>query len=264
MHHAAVNGQQLAYEDSGGRGPVVLFSHGFLMDHRMFDPQVEALAGDYRCVRWDERCFGATKESGDDFTYWDSADDAVALLDHLEIEQAVLAGMSQGGFLSLRAALRHPDRVRALVLIDTQAATDDPETVEGQRGMVGAWTSDDEATRSAVADIVAGLIIGDPAESAIWKQRWLHEYDAQRIVAAADCLFGRDDISDRLGEITCPALVIHGTDDEAIPLDRARALCEGLPDCRGLVEVPGAAHAANLTHPEVVNPPLLEFLRSLD
>ena len=113
-----------------------------------------------------------------------------------------------------------------------------------------------------VGDIVAGLIIGDPAIEPVWKAKW-EQLPRDNMDPAGDCLFDRDDITDRLGEITCPALVIHGTADQAIAIDKAEALCAALPDCRGLVKVEGAAHAANLTHPEQVNPPLLEFLRSL-
>src|SRR5688500_2296035 len=121
MPYAEINGQRLFYEDSGGDGPVDLFSNGFLMDHEEFEPQCGALAPEFRCIRWDERGFGVTDFDGKPFTYWDSADDAVGLLDHLGVKTAVLAGMSQGGFLSMRAALRYPARVRALVLIDTQS-----------------------------------------------------------------------------------------------------------------------------------------------
>ena len=71
-------------------------------------------------------------------------------------------------------------------------------------------------------------------------------------------------ITDRVGAISCPVLVVHGTDDQAISLDRAKAMAASLSDVRGFVEVDGAAHAANLSHPEVVNPPLREFLDSLD
>src|SRR5437588_9277108 len=113
MPFADVNGQHLYYEDFGGDsagdGVAVLFSHGFLMDHEMFAPQVEALAGEFRCITWDERGFGQTPADGP-FSYWDSAADVLALLTHLGIERAVLAGMSQGGFLSLRAALTAPER----------------------------------------------------------------------------------------------------------------------------------------------------------
>ena len=125
MPIARVNGQAIAYEDTGGPGPAIVFSHGLMMDHTMFTPQVGALRGRWRCIAWDERGHGGT--AGDTlapFSYYDSADDLAALLAHLGIERAVLAGMSQGGFLSLRCALTHPEIVRALVLIDTQAGRD--------------------------------------------------------------------------------------------------------------------------------------------
>ena len=109
MPYAEVNGQRLRYEDTGGDGPPVIFSHGFLMDHEMFAPQAAALAPEFRVIAWDERGFGETEFDGKPFTYWDSARDCFGLLDHLGIEQAVLGGMSQGGFLSMRAALLEPD-----------------------------------------------------------------------------------------------------------------------------------------------------------
>ena len=121
MPFADVNGQRIRFEDSGGDGPPIVLSHGFLMDREMFAPQVQALSPQFRVITWDERGFGETEFDGQPFTYWDSARDCLALLDHLGIERAVLGGMSQGGFLSLRAALLAPHRVRALVLIDTQS-----------------------------------------------------------------------------------------------------------------------------------------------
>ena len=84
MPFADVNGQHLYFEDSGGDGAAVIFSHGFLMDHEMFEPQVAALAPEFRCITWDERGFGQTEATAP-FTYWDSAADCLALLDHLGI-----------------------------------------------------------------------------------------------------------------------------------------------------------------------------------
>src|ERR1700722_8281276 len=124
MPTAAVNGIQVSYADSGGDGPAVVLSHGYLMDASMFDAQVAALAPEYRVITWDQRGHGGTPAPGP-FSYWDSAGDVLALLDHLGIEQAVLGGMSQGGFLSLRAALLAPQRARGLVLIDSQAGTEE-------------------------------------------------------------------------------------------------------------------------------------------
>jgi 3-oxoadipate enol-lactonase len=125
MPTAAVNGVEISYADSGGGGPAVVLSHGFLMDASMFDAQVAALAPEYRVITWDQRGHGETPAPGP-FSYWDSARDVLALLGHLGIERAVLGGMSQGGFLSLRAAMLAPQRVRGLILIGSSPGRSGP------------------------------------------------------------------------------------------------------------------------------------------
>jgi 3-oxoadipate enol-lactonase len=261
MGYAEVNGQRLYYEDSGGSGPVVVLSHGFLMDHEMFAPQVSALAPEFRVVTWDERGFGETEFDGKPFSYWDSARDCLGLLDHLGIERAVLGGMSQGGYLSLRAVLLAPERIRGLVLIDTQAGLEDPDKIPLYRAMLDAWAS--QGPSDALAEVVAGILIADPAHTPRWIAKW-QARPPELIVEPGRCLLSReDDVSARLGEITCPALVIHGREDTAIPLVSAEHLAAGLPGCDGVVVIEGAAHASNLTHPDQVNPPLLTFLRAL-
>lgn len=261
MPTARINGTEIYYEDSGGDGPALVFSHGFLMDHTMFDAQVAELAEAYRCVRWDERAFGATTAPGD-FTYWDSADDAIGLLDHLGIERAVLIGMSQGGFLSLRAALAHPDRVLALVLIDSAADVDDAETLAGYEGMLHVFGQGSDEERSAVFQMVAGLILGDEELAATWIPKW-EAIERDQLVIAGRTLLGRDDISDRIGEIDCPILAVHGGADEAIGIDRARALAAAARDHRGVVEIAGAAHAPNMTNADEVTAALSGFLSSV-
>jgi pimeloyl-ACP methyl ester carboxylesterase len=261
MTTARVNGIDINYEDTGGGGPVVLFSHGFLMDHTMFDHQVDALADRYRCIRWDERGFGATRADGP-FTYWDSADDAIGLLDHLGVDDAVFVGMSQGGFLSLRAALAHPARVRAMVLIDSAADVDDAETLAGYQGMLHVFEHGTDEERAGVFAVVAGLILGDEALAADWVPRWMAIESGQLALTGA-ALLERDDISDRIGSIGCPILSVHGTADQAISIDRAEALAAAAVDHRGIVRVDGAAHAPNMTHPAAVNTALVDFLTSI-
>jgi pimeloyl-ACP methyl ester carboxylesterase len=121
MSYVTVKDARLYVEDSGGAGPVVVFSHGSLMDHTMWAPQVEALSGEFRTVMRGERLHGRMEDSGSIYTYWDSTDDLLGLLGQLGVERAMLVGHSQGGFLSMRAALRAPDRVNALALVDTAA-----------------------------------------------------------------------------------------------------------------------------------------------
>lgn len=259
MAFADVNGQHIHYEDTGGDGPVVILGHGFLMDHEMFVHQVAALRDQYRVITWDERCFGTTEFDGQPFSYWDSARDCLALLDHLGIDRAVVGGMSQGGFLSLRAALTAPERVRGLILLDTAAAAEHPEVAAGYQQMIDTWTT--VGPVDELAEIIANIIIADPAENAVWIAKW-QARPKELLAQAGACLLSRDDITDRLGEITCPALVIHGTDDTAITMDKAETLAAGLVGCGGVVKV-GGAHAANLTNPEPVNAAILEFLAGL-
>lgn len=258
MPVAQVNGQSINYADSGGDGPAIIWSHGFLMDHTMFDAQVEALSGDYRCIAWDERGFGHTPATAP-FTYWDGADDAVALLDHLGIDRAVFAGMSQGGFISLRAALAHPNRVRGLILIDTQAGTEAPENIEAYGGMLQHWLSD--APLGDIGDFVASLILGDPGLAATWIPIW-ESRRGEMNEHPGDCLLGRDDITDRLAEISAPALVIHGDADAAIPLELGQVLADTIPTA-SIAVMPGGSHAANMTHPAETNEAIASFLAGL-
>jgi 3-oxoadipate enol-lactonase len=260
MSFADINGQRICFADSGGDGPAVVLSHGFLMDHEMFAPQVEALTPEFRVIAWDERGFGLTGSDGEPFTYWDSARDCLGLLDHLGIDRAVLGGMSQGGFLSLRAALLAPDRVRALVLIDSQAGTEDPVRLPAYRQMQETWLA--HGPIDQVTGAIAQLIIGDPVLSEEWITKW-RQIPRDGLKAPGDCLLDRDDLTPRLGEIACPAIVFHGTADQSIEMERAQELCAGLSGCTGVVWVNGAPHASNLTHPAEVNPPLLAFLRGL-
>ncbi|HTA10113.1 MAG TPA: alpha/beta hydrolase [Streptosporangiaceae bacterium] len=258
---ASVNGTTVAYSDSGGDGPVVVLSHGYLMDSSMFDPQIEALAPEYRVITWDARGFGGTRATGP-FSYWDSAADVIGLLDHLGIDQAVLGGMSQGGFVSLRAALLAPQRVRALILIDSQAGQEDPAAAPAYEQMEQIWM---EQGPLPVQDVVASIILGPPdgpVDYAPWFARW-GAADRHELRLAFRCLMDRDDLTGRLAEITCPALILHGTADAAIAVERAEAVHAGLSGPAAIVHVDGGSHASNLSHPDQVNVAMLEFLRSL-
>lgn len=261
MPHAQINGQNLYYRDSGGDGPAIVFSHGLLMDHEMFGLQLHAFRHHYRCITWDERGHGQTADDHiEPFSYYDSADDLAALLTHLGIRQAVLVGMSQGGYLSLRCALTHPDIVRALILIDTQAQTEDQTKTAGYKQMMDIWAQ--QGLPDPIADIVEQTILGDGwSGAAHWRDKW-RAVKPHNLLACFQTLVSRDDISDQLNQIKVPALAIHGEADMAITLDRAQDMVQRLPQAK-LVTIPGAGHAANLTHPEPVNAAIGPFLSGL-
>lgn len=259
MSYAAVNGQNLYYEDTGTGAPVLVFSHGLLMDHSMFAPQVDALRHRYRCISWDERGHGLTANNRmcEPFSYYDSANDLAALLDHLGVKRAILVGMSQGGYLSLRAALKYPAIVQAMVLIDTQAGPEDPAKMPGYAVMIEDYASNGLSEETGA--ILEHVILGDGWSGAVaWKEKWA-SWQPHNLLQCFNTLGSRDDISGKLGAITVPVLVIHGDSDVAIEPERAKAMADALPNAR-MELIVGGGHASNLTHPDQVNPLIEAFI----
>jgi 3-oxoadipate enol-lactonase len=256
-----VNGQWIHYEDTGGNLPPVVLAHGLLMDQSMFAPQVEALGSRCRVITWDARCHGETETTDEPFTYWDLAEDLKGLLDHLGIERAVIGGVSQGGFVALRFALQHPERVAGLILISTQAGAEDPQKVATYEQMLEVWEGG--GLNDQLGEMIAAIMLGSewPGREA-WITKW-RQWPRSLLRPAFNAVVGREDIHDRLGEIKAPALVIHGTADAAIDMELAQRLCSELANCRPLVTIEGGGHSSNLTHPALVNLAVQEFLVEL-
>jgi 3-oxoadipate enol-lactonase len=255
---ARQDGPRIAFDDVGEGAPAILLSHGLFMNRSMFKPQVAHLRDRHRCIAWDERSHGETQWSGE-YSLWDSARDQIALMDHLGIDRAVLIGMSQGGLLSLRTALLAPDRVLGLVMLSSQAGTINPESGSAFTAMAETWQG---GPSQETLQSIAAKILGPGVAEDTWFAHW-RAMPAEHVKDAVSALTGRDDLSDRLGEVTCPTLVIHGSADASTGVDRAEAVHIGVPDSRGMVVVPGAPHAANLTHPQAVNTAVDSFLAQL-
>ncbi len=261
MPIADVRGQHLYYEDTGGAGLPLVLGHGFLMDGTMFEAQVRAFAGSHRVITWDQRGHGRTVSSAEPFTTWDLTDDLAALLDHVGVESAVVGGMSQGGFIALRFGLKHPERTAGLVLIDTQSGVEDPEKAIQYDLMHEVWVGSGPSDQ--LLEMVAAIIIGNRRpESERWTAVWKAREPAG-LTQIYRALMDRDDITERLGEIQAPAIVIHGAEDVAIDMSLAESLCSRLAGCRGVVRVEGAGHVSCLTHPEPVNQAIAAFLATI-
>ncbi|GAB2747552.1 alpha/beta fold hydrolase [Kitasatospora kifunensis] len=262
MPFAEIDHRRFHYQDTGGPGPAVVLSHGNLMDGSMWDAQVAALRGEFRCISWDERLHGRTEDDGAPHDYWASARDLLGLLDHLGIERAALVGHSQGGFLSLRAALLAPERVRALVLVDSSAAAWPPQAL-AQMGQIaeGFRSGGPRAVAPALLDLLLGPGDLHTGLHAAWQARWERQ-PRERLATAVNVLMAVAELAGRLSEITAPALVIHGAADQPVPAALGVMLSELLPGAEPLVLIPDAGHTPPLTHPEPVNAALAGFLRA--
>lgn len=243
-----------------GDGPPVVFSHGTLMDRTMFAPQVSALTDAYRVVAYDNRA--RTEHWMGPYDLGDLVEDAGALMDGNDIEQCVLGGMSMGGFMALRFALEHPDRLRGLILIDSMAQAHTDEEREEYRGMLDMVEAAGQVPED-IAEAAAGLLFGatthkkHPDLVDAWVNRWM-TYPPEAVVHELESWLERPSLSDRLDEINVPVLVVHGEEDAALEIERAEPMIEGLTDAR-MARVPNAGHSSNLEQPELVNEAIEEF-----
>ncbi len=177
----------------------------------------------------------------------------------LNIASASLAGLSQGGFLSMRAALLAPERISSLVLLATRSGLDASETIENFKGLRSEWASNGSKN---VQGGLADILLGPGVEAAPWTAKWA-SMGHDDMNYPLDALIQRDDITPRLAELKCPSLVIHGNADIAIDIEHGRKLARDLPGSANICEIDGAGHAVNLAQPAQVTEEISTFLGSL-
>lgn len=262
MPTISVNNQVLFYEDSGGDGPPLIFLHGFLFDNTMFDAQVKALANDYRCIRIDTRGFGQTEWDGEAFDLYDVVSDVIGLMDELELQQPTIIGMSQGAYASVRLAIKHPDRLKAMVLMSTRKDIQSQEFNENYKSLRDAWAEigpNDEMMNSLMFLLIGPQDnFGDHWQN--WRPKW-EQFSGNQMYHTMNALLARVPLTDdEIRQIEVPVLSIHGSNDLGTPVALADQLYELLPNGKGKVRVEGAAHAVSMTHPDEIIEPLRAFL----
>jgi 3-oxoadipate enol-lactonase len=252
------HGIEINYEIEG-QGPVVTFSHSLACSLAMWDEQVAALRGRYRVLRYDTRGHGQSSAPAGAYTLEQLADDLQALLDGLGVAETHFVGLSMGGMIGQVYALKHPEKVKSLVLCDTTSrypAAAAPIWAERIRateaqGMephveptLGRWfTAPFRARRKDMMARVGALIRSTPPQGYI------------------GCCHAipRIDVTDRLGAVTCPALVIVGEEDPGTPVEMAREIHATLP-AADLAILRSASHLSNVEQPEEFNRVLIRFL----
>jgi pimeloyl-ACP methyl ester carboxylesterase len=250
----------MEYDDAGRGRPMVLL-HAFPLAREMWRPQVEALRDDCRLLAPDLRGFGGTGPFDGPPSVERMADDVAGLLDALRVSEAVVAGLSMGGYVALAFARRHGGRLRGLVLADTRAEADGPEA-RANRDKLIAFARDHSA-----ADVIDQLLPKMVSEETRTRRpevvaevrRIASAQPPAGVIAALQALRNRPDATRGLELITVPTLVVVGRDDALTPPAVAQALAAGI---RGadLATLDGAGHLSNLEQPAAFNSVVRQFL----
>lgn len=239
-----VQGRRIRVDVSGTGVPCVLL-HPFPLDRRYFADIARRIEGRARVLVPDLRGFGDS-ELGGRFAIADLADDVAAVLDHLRIDRAVLVGLSMGGYVALAFAAKHPRRLLGLALSDTRAGADGPEARANRDKDIELVRTQGPA---ALVEKQLPRLLAPAAPQPLRDQvRLLGQQAPETLIAALQALRDRPDRGDELARITCPTLVLVGTEDVITPPSEAAALATAIPRAV-LVELSGAGHLASLETP---------------
>jgi pimeloyl-ACP methyl ester carboxylesterase len=263
MPKAKVGDIQLYYEEHGQGEPLLLIM-GLGASTLSWSEQIPTFSREFRVIAFDSRGAGRSDKPAVRYTIALFADDTAGLMDALGVDSAHVYGQSMGGFIAQEVALRHPQRVRTLVLASTScgghhAVAASPENLAGI-GMMNVLTPR-EAAEKGLPLLYSDEFIASHHDALI--ERSLRESElrtppdafARQVQAAI-----RHNTFDRLPDIRCPTLVITGSNDKVVPEDNSRILAERIPGAE-LAVLPGAGHGYLVEKAAESNAIVLEFLR---
>jgi pimeloyl-ACP methyl ester carboxylesterase len=238
------NDVTLAYARRGAGKPLMLI-HGFPFDHTAWDEVASLLEADFDLILPDLRGFGESTTVDDPYSMPDMADDLAALLDHLGIGKAALAGHSMGGYVALAFANKYPQRVSGLILVSSQAAADTPERKEGRYK-----TAQDVSEKGVevVAEAMTPKLSADAGVRESVKNLILRQGKAG-VIGALTAMAEREDSTPRLASFDFPVGLLHGDADSLIPPEKSHEIKAVLLGAR-LTILPGAGHMPMLEFPK--------------
>ena len=259
---AEINGINIDYRDQGSGTPVVLI-HAFPLNQTMWDDQITAIRSICRTVTLDVRGFGGS-DTNPPHTIDQMAADINGLMSLLSIEEAVLVGLSMGGYISFAFYRNYPGSVRALVLADTRASAD--THAARTRRHESASLVEKDGVKAIAEDTIKMLLADSTIQNrpdVVTRVRSMIEGNTSEGVAAAQrAMAARQDSTYILPGIVCPTLVIVGSEDKLTPVNEAEAIRNGLRGSK-LQVIPGAGHLSNIERPDEFNAHLIEFIKSV-
>lgn len=258
-----VNDFILSYDDLGEGDIPVIFLHGFPFSKEMWKQQLEFLQSTRRVIACDIRGFGKSTYEEGTLSMDLFADDLVTFMYKLQIEKAIICGLSMGGYIALNAIQRFPTYFEALILCDTQCIADTPEAKEKRYKVI------DNITKNGVEEFNEGFIksvfhkdtLGSKKELVESLRSVVFANSQEVIIAGLTALAERSETCSALGAISAPTLILCGREDEVTPLAQSEFMHESVD--RSVLHVIGkAGHVSNLEQPDEFNEQLVGFLNT--
>lgn len=245
------NGDVTIYYEAHGEGPALLLSHAYAATRLMWDPQVGPTSERFKIITWDMRGHGGSDSPVDESEYSEdkTVEDMRLILDAEGVSEAVIGGLSLGGYMSFAFYLAHREMTKGLLLVDTGPGYRNPEARAGWNKMAHAqadrYLEQGLAGLPPAAEVQIGASLQRSAEGLAKAARGM--------LAQSHCR-----VMDEIESIQIPALVIVGAEDKPF-LQATEVMAAKLPNARKLV-IEGAGHASNMDEPDIFNEAVLKFL----
>lgn len=261
-----VNNVELYYQSVGNGSETILFSHGCLMNNTMFNGQIDAFKDRFRCVSFDHRGHGQSEITKNGYELDNLVTDAISLIGALDVAPVHFVGMSTGGFVGMRIALRRPDLLKSLVLIDTSAEAES-ETALKQYNLllwmvkyVGWW-----AVIGQVLPILFHKVFLKDDSRKTEVKNWRNivtGHSKKGVVPFCKCIFARNSVLEQLADLSLAAAVIVGEQDIVATPDYAQRMAEVIPNAK-LYKIQDAGHSAAVEKPTEVTGAMRDFYTSV-
>jgi pimeloyl-ACP methyl ester carboxylesterase len=264
MPYLSLPSLSLYYEEVGNGPETLVFSHGLLWNHRMFEAQVAELSKSYRVIAYDHRGQGKSEVKGP-YDMDTVAADAAALIQNLVDGPVHFIGLSMGGFVGMRLAARHPELIKSLVLLETSANTEPLENLPQYKLLNGIvrWIGIIPPIANKVMKIMFAHSWLQNSANGDSIRRWKKELASNKksITGPVEGVIYRKGVEEELAKITCPTLVIVGDEDVATTPQKAAFIQQGIAVAK-LETISGAGHSSCIEKPEEVNRLLKDWLKS--
>ena len=258
------DGARIFYEVSGEGDPMLLL-HGYPLSGALFARNRDALAEQYQVITVDHRGYGLSEAPAvpDDVSLY--ASDALAVLDELGVQQAIIGGHSMGGAITFEIYRTDPDRFRAMMLIDTIAAPANLIEAALWQGFA-AEAQQNGISMAYIDSLIKDMLSGDTRvnqpEQAAYLTQVVKQVTVDGAIGGATVLANRSDNTELLAQITVPTLVFVGVEDSIYPVMISQMMADAIPDAT-LVTIPGAAHAAIFEAPDESSQAILDWAMGL-
>ncbi len=260
-----IGGTRLHYTDEGSGEETVVFSHGLLFSGAMFAYQVEHLKSRYRCITFAHRGQGQSQITDGGYDMETLTEDAAGLIEALGAGPCHFVGLSMGGFVGMRLAIRRPELLRSLVLMETSAEAEPAENKPryGMLNFIGRWFGFGVVIGRVMPIMFGQTFLNDPAraeEQAKWR-KFIVSNDRIGTTRAVKGVIDRRSVADEIGQIAMPVLIIVGDEDVATVPEKSERMHSAIPGSK-LVIVPKAGHSSTIEEPQAVNGALTEFFEA--